>query len=104
MDNDYFEITEEETAEGVKFILKGRVNSGSAGELQDKLQKALNEGKINIVLNMLFVEFLNSAGIRVILKTYQDANRAGGKLEIEKPSQNVRNVLGMTALDEMLIN
>ena len=104
MANDYFEITEEETAEGVKFILKGRVNSGSAGELQDKLQKALNNGKTNIVLNMLFVEFLNSAGIRVILKTYQDANRAGGKLEIEKPSQNVRNVLGMTALDEMLIN
>ena len=103
MENNDSEITEEKTAEGIKFIIKGRVNSDNADELQGKLQKALNDGQINIVLDMFRVDFLSSAGIRVILKTYQDANDAGGKFGIEMPSRNVRNVLGMTALDELLI-
>ena len=104
MDQNEFEISEERTSEGIKFSIRGRINSINADKLQDKLKKTLEDGHNNIILNMLWVEFLNSAGIRVILKTFQDANRAGGKLGIEKPSQNVKNVLGMTALDEMLIN
>ena len=104
MKKDEFEIEEEEIKKGAKFILKGRVNSLNCEELQYILDKALKDGKVNIVLNMLWVEYLSSAGIRVILKTYKDAHEAGGKFGIEMPSQNVRNVLGMTALDEMLIN
>ena len=33
-----------------------------------------------------------------------DAKKAGGKLEIEMPSESVRNVLKITALDEMLVS
>jgi anti-anti-sigma factor len=104
MKKEEFEIEEEEIRKGVKFTLKGRVNSLNCEELQYILDKALKDGKINIVLNMLWVEYLSSAGIRVILKTYKDAHEAGGKFGIEMPSQSVKNVLGMTALDEMLIN
>ena len=103
MNNTDLEITEEKTPEGIKFSIKGYINSVNADKLQNKLQKAMNDGEKNIVLNMLWVEFLSSAGIRIILKAYQEANNAGGTLGIEKPSQNVKNVLGMVALGEMLI-
>ena len=103
MEKETLLITEEETPDGIKLTIRGRINSENADELQDKLQKILNAGKKNIVLNMLWVSFLSSAGIRVILKTYQSAIDAGGKFGIEMPSKNVRNVLGMTALDKILI-
>ena len=103
MINEDFTITKEKTHEGIKFIIKGRANTVSAEELQHYLEKAIEEGQLNIVLNMLRVEYLSSAGIRVILKAYKDVKKAGGKLGIEMPSENVRNVLGQTALDEMLI-
>ena len=103
MEKVILEILEEKTPEGVKFRLKGRVSSDNADKLQDALQKALNDGNKNIILNMLMVEFLSSAGIRVLLKAYQDAKNAGGKFGIEKPSQSVRNVLGMISLDNLLI-
>ena len=103
MENKDFEVTVEKTPEGVKFILRGRVNAVHADELQGIMKSALNDGQINIVLNMFWVDFLSSAGIKVILKTYQDVTDAGGKLGIELPSENVRNVLGMLALNEMLI-
>ena len=99
-----FEITRDDIPEGVKFILIGRVNSMNADKLLKELEGALNNGQKNIVLNMLRVEYLSSAGIRVILKAYKDAKAAGGKFGIEWPSESVRNVLGMTALDDMLIN
>ena len=103
MNDKDFEITKQETGNGVKFVLKGRLNSASANELQYVLDKALREEQINIVLNMLKVEYLSSAGIRVILKAYKDSKGAGGTFGIEMPSENVRNVLGMAALGEMLI-
>ena len=86
-----------------RFIIKGRMNAVSAPELERKIENAINEGTKNIVLNMFEVEFLSSAGIRVILKIHKQMSQQGGKFNIEHPSDNVRNVLGMTALDEMLI-
>jgi anti-sigma B factor antagonist len=100
------EITEEKNEDngGATFILKGRVDSYNSNILEFKLGKALNEGEKKLILNMLQVEYLSSAGIRVILKIYKDARKAGGNLGIESPSESVRNVLGMTALAEMLIS
>ena len=104
MNDGNFEITEDKIPEGIKFIIQGRVNAFNADELEAILENALKDGHNNIILNMLRVEYLSSSGIRVILKCYKEARDAGGKLRIEKPSQNVKNVLGMIALDEMLLN
>ena len=103
MDNDIFEVTKEKSEDLVKFLIKGRVNATNSEKLHDILKKTLVEGEKHIILNMLWVEFLSSAGIRVILKTYQEINDLGGSFGIEMPSINVRNVLGMTALDDILI-
>ena len=106
MKEEALEVTEENDKDtGVaNFVLKGRVDSFSSDVLNFKLERALKEEYKNLILNMSQVEYLSSAGIRVILNTYKNAKKAGGKLGIESPSQSVRNVLGMTALDEMLIN
>ena len=103
MHNEDFEITQGQTDRGIKFILKGHLNSINADELEKNLDEAFKDGEVNIVLNMLRVDYLSSAGIKVILKGFKDAAKAGGRLGIEGPSENVRNVLGMTALDRLLI-
>ena len=103
MKKDELEISREKTPEAVKFTLKGFITSYYADALQVELEKALKEGDTNIILNMLFVEYLCSTGIKVLLKTFKSAKEAGGRLCIEHPSERVKNVLGMVALDEMLI-
>ena len=87
----------------VKFTIAGRIYSSNADALEKHLEKALEEKSFNIILNMEQVDYISSIGIRVILKKYMEVKKAGGKLEIEMPSENVRNVLKITALDEMLI-
>ena len=103
MKEDDLIITINKGQDADRFIIKGRMNAVSAPELERKIEKAIDEGTKNIVLNMFEVEFLSSAGIRVILKIHKQMSQLGGKFNIERPSENVRNVLGMTALDEMLI-
>ena len=86
-----------------KLIAKGRVDSNSADSLLEKLEDALNNGQKTIILNMSQVVYLSSIGIRVILKIYKQAVEAGGTFNIERPSEVVKNVLGMAALKEMLV-
>ena len=102
-EKDNFAITQEATQGGIKLTIKGRIDSVNAVELGQKLDSAIQGGKVNIILNMLRVEYLCSTGIRAILKAYKNAKAAGGKLGIESPAECVKNVLGMVALNEMLV-
>ncbi|MCL2066712.1 MAG: STAS domain-containing protein [Treponema sp.] len=102
MDND-LEVKKEVGPESVKITIAGRIYSSNADLLEMHLGKTLGEKQFNIVLNMSQVEYISSIGIRVILKTFLDARKAGGKLEIEMPSAEVRKVLKIAALDQMLI-
>ena len=103
MSSDDFTITEE-VGDGVyKLFLKGRVTSMNANVFQYKLDDEFAKGHTNIVVNMMQVVFLSSAGIRVLLMYFKKAKELGGTFFIEHPSENVANVLGMTALDDMLL-
>lgn len=85
------------------FTLKGHVGLREASFMENALEKATRPGCDRIIINMCFVKSFSSAGIRVILAMYKKLKNIGGKLQIENPSENVRNVIGMTALDELLL-
>jgi len=103
MKDEKLEITEVISDGICRFTAKGRVDSNSADTLLFKLENALNDGQKAIILNMSQVDYLSSIGIRVILKIYKQASEEGGTFNIERPSQIVKNVLGMVALKEMLV-
>jgi len=97
-------IKEQDGEQGIaRFNVTGRLNAKTSPVFQNKLEDALNRGESNIVLNMLQVEYLSSDGIRTILRIYKEAEKAGGKLRIERASETVRNVLMMVALNDILI-
>ncbi|MDR1838449.1 MAG: STAS domain-containing protein [Treponema sp.] len=102
VDND-LEITENIGKGICSLSAKGRIDANSADMLLEKLEHALKSGQKSIILNMSQVKYLSSVGIRVILKIYKQANEEGGKFNIERPSDIVKNVLGMVALSEMLV-
>jgi len=85
------------------FSAKGRIDSNSADLLLGKLENAINDGQKSIILNMSQIEYLSSIGIRVILKIYKQVSELGGAFNISRPSEIVKNVLGMVALQEMLV-
>ena len=98
-------VITENIKDGVcRLIAKGRIDSNSADILLYKLENTLNDGQTAVILDMAQVEYLSSMGIRVILKTYKQLTEAGGTFNIERPSEIVKNVLGMAALKDMLVS
>jgi anti-anti-sigma factor len=86
-----------------RFILKGRVSVNEAAFMERELEYAIQSGCTTVIINMSRVSMFTSAGIRVILAAYKKLKKLGGELKIESPAENVRNVIGMVALDELLL-
>jgi len=103
MNNEELKITENIDNGICRICAQGRVDSNTAEFLLVKLEDALNNGQKAIILNMAQVNYLSSIGIRVILKIFKQASENGGSFNIDRPSEIVRNVLGMVALKEMLV-
>jgi anti-sigma B factor antagonist len=82
--------------------VRGRVDSETAPELDDALTKLIKEGRCKIVLNLQDVEFLSSAGLRAIVKAYQETQKAGGDVRLAAVSGPVEGMLRTLGMMQML--
>lgn len=56
----------------------------------------------NVTLNMKNLEYVSSAGLRVIRNLYIKVNQNGGKLSLTNVNENVMEVFEMTGLAGLL--
>ena len=103
MKGEYFEIEKFKIGPTVRFNIHGRISSSTSFQFNDAMNLALRMGQNNMILDMRGVEFLSSLGIRTILSTYKQCAATGGNLQITNPPPHVANVLGMAALDTLLL-
>ncbi len=81
------------------FEVIGRVDSGNASELGAALDKSVDDGQSNLVLDLGGVEYMSSAGLREMVRVLKRVKRTGGDLRIANPSDRVREVLELAGLD-----
>ena len=81
---------------------KGRVDSATATELEVALGRLTNAGKHNLVLDFSQVEYLSSAGLRVLVATLKAARQAGGDLCLASPSPRIVEALRLVGVDALL--
>ena len=93
------EITTKEYKRVVVITVTGRVDSATAGEFESSVKEVIESGKINLVSDMAEVEFLASAGLRVLVTTRKTVQGAGGDIVIAQPSQRVVETLDIAGLD-----
>ena len=94
-------INVERDFELVVLEITGRLDTTTAPNL-DAVINELSEDIKELVFNMAELEYISSAGIRVILSAYKKMNQSGGIMRIEKANDMVREVFEMTGLVEML--
>ena len=76
------EIDEEHTAGLTIVDVKGPVGSNGAGPLADKLKSLIGAGRTQLVVNLDKVDYVSSAGFRVLLVASRLAEAAKGKLAL----------------------
>jgi anti-anti-sigma factor len=79
--------------------VSGRIDGSTAGEFEAVLTGVTEEGNKNIIIDMSDVDFVSSAGLRVLVNTRKAVNSAGGKILLAEPSQQVVDTLDIAGLD-----
>lgn len=80
----------------------GQVNSVTAAQLGEELERAAQQGKYNIVLDIGSVEYISSAGLREVISGVERAKEGGGDLYIANTPARVMELLNLTGLDNEL--
>ena len=87
---------------GVQVVeVEGKLNTGASPDLDKFLSALLEEGATKILLNLEYLDFIASTGLRVILATGKKLVGVGGKLVICNPNLMVMDVLKMSGFSQM---
>lgn len=81
---------------------RGDLDIGSAGQLDDELGVVIEQGASIVVLDLADVHFLDSSGLRVILRRARELEDQGGRLLLEHASAATERVLEITGTLEHL--
>lgn len=81
--------------------VSGRLDAYWSGLLDTEIEKAVHSGKHKIALDTSAVEYISSAGLRILLKTNNRLKSLGGKFIIKNPSANVIDILNLTGFGDL---
>ena len=96
-------MTISKNLEGDKLTVavEGRLDTVTAPDLESELKSTL-EGVKELVMDFTKLEYISSAGLRVLLAAFKKMDAKGGKMKLTNINEMVREVLDVTGLMSVL--
>jgi anti-anti-sigma factor len=85
-------IKEVKMEKATVLIIEGRLDSSTSGVLEKKLLAMLETGEKNFVVDFASMDYISSAGLRVLLMAAKKTKKIGGKVVLSTLSNNVKEV------------
>ena len=82
--------------------IEGRVDTTTSPELDETLSALTEEPGIQLVLDCSDMDYISSAGLRVLLKAQKAVSANGGNMVIKNPSASVNSVFSITGFSNFL--
>jgi anti-anti-sigma factor len=98
------EITRTQIGEVLELRLRGRFDAYWADHVGKAIDDAIRGGSHKIEVNLAEVDYLSSAGLRVLLHHYKQLEAVQGRLSITQPSEGVYTILKMSGFATMMIS
>ena len=93
-------ITKMQKGAELKLTLEGRLDTNTAPELEAELQSSL-DGVTELTMDLEKLEYISSAGLRVLLSTQKTMNKQG-EMKISNVSETVMDVFEVTGFSDIL--
>lgn len=93
-------VTKKQTNSDLLIEIEGSIDSVTAPELHKIINESLN-GVNSIVFDFANVDYISSAGLRVLLATRKSLPKDGNMI-IHNANQNVMDIFTMTGFDNIL--
>lgn len=78
--------------------VEGYLDVDTATEFQHHLANQLHHGRRHFLLDLSAVPFMDSSGMNIILRVYQEARELPGSVHIISPAPAVRRILDLTGV------
>ena len=85
----------------VIFIQEERIDAHNSGELKAYILHLIEQGEVNIIIQLENVRFIDSSGLGALLSGYKNAIAKSGKLALACCKQQVISMFELTRLNRV---
>lgn len=96
------EITVEQQEAIQIFKLNGRLDSNTSQGFEEKIFEAISAGSKSLIVDFKEIDYISSAGLRVILKATKALKRDEGKIMLCSMQDYVKEVFEIAGFDTFL--
>jgi len=95
-------ITDHRVGNTLVITAEGRLDSQSAQDFQKKVLNCIDSGEKSILLDFSMIDYISSAGLRVILTSAKRQKEGKGKLAVCSLVDNVREVFRVSGFETIV--
>lgn len=86
-------IKEEQKGNKKTFILEGRLDGAISPNIEEQMLHSITEGNVHVVIDLEKVNYVSSAGIRVLMLIQKEISKRKGSLLLQSVPKEVEHVL-----------
>jgi anti-sigma B factor antagonist len=79
-------------------VLEERLDAHNSGELKTQMLKLFEEGKLNLVIDLQRVKFIDSSGLGAMVSGFKNASSRNGTLKLSGLQLQVKSMFELTRL------
>ncbi len=93
-------IEKQSNGKELSFVLEGRLDTTTAPQLEGEVKESL-EGVESLIMDMTKLEYISSAGLRVLLSAQKIMNKQGSMV-VRNASDEVKEIFEVTGFSDIL--
>ena len=97
------EITHKNREKHLELRLNGRFDANWSDHVSGVINTAIRSGQHHIVLNLSGVDYISSAGIRVLMSHYKQLNAVKGTFRVAEPIESILKVFKLAGLSNLIV-
>lgn len=100
MKGEAMNITKSVEGSTATIAVEGKLSVATSPDLENEV-KSLPEDVTEFIIDLEGLEYISSAGLRVLVTTQKLASQRNGSMTLRKPNDEVMEVFDMTGLSEI---
>jgi anti-anti-sigma factor len=96
------DIKENRVGNVLVILAQGRLDSLSAKDFEEKVLQCIDSGEKSILLDFSMIDYISSAGLRVVLTSVKRQKEKDGKLAICGLSGSVKDIFRVSGFDTVV--
>ncbi len=92
------DILEKRTEDVDALVLTGRLEASSARKLKGRVDALVKENRVNLIVDMAGVDFIDSSGLGSLVSSLRVVNEQKGDIKVVALQKQVRSIFELTRL------